>query len=58
MGGKKIIDDDYEILLPPYWLVEYIDEEGRTHLVTTQEKDYLDYLKAYFKVIMVKIVEA
>ena len=58
MGNKKIIDYDYEILLPPYWLVEYIDRDKKMHIVTTQDKDYLDYLKAYFQVISVKVVEA
>ncbi len=56
MERNKYIDDDYEVLLPPYWLVEYIDEEARKHIVATKDEEYIKYLKMYFKVISVKAI--
>ena len=48
--------DDYEVLLPPYWLIEYLDEEARKHIAMTKDKEYIQYLKLYFKVLSIKAI--
>lgn len=46
-----------EIIKPPYWWVEYVDDIGFKHIATIKDKNYLEYLKDRYNVTIVKIIE-
>lgn len=50
--------DEEIVVKPPYWLVEYIDDELHKHIATIKDKSYLDYLKMRFNIEKVEIIEA
>lgn len=57
MENKDYYDDEErEIIMPPYYRVMYIDDEGRTHLATVKHLPYLQYLKDRFTVIECTLV--
>lgn len=51
-------DDDEKVLVPPYWIVEYIDDYGRRHIATITDKEYLAFLKNRYDVVKIKVIEA
>ena len=52
----QIEDDEEEIIKPPYWWVEYIDDCGYKHLATVKDETYLKYLQTNYSVISVKVI--
>ena len=50
-------DDDERVLVPPYWMVEYVDDYGRKHIATIADKQYLEFLKERYDVIDIKVIE-
>ena len=52
----QIEDDEEEVIKPPYWLVEYIDDCGYRHLATIKDETYLKYLQTNYSVISVKVI--
>ena len=50
------LEDDEEIIKPPYWWVEYIDDCGYKHLATVKDEIYLKYLQTNYSVISVKVI--
>ena len=56
---KKIyiqLEDDEEIIKPPYWWVEYIDDYGNKHLATIKDEAYLNYLQNNYVVVNIKVI--
>lgn len=49
-------DEDEEIIKPPYWRVEYIDDYGYKHLASIINEDYLKYLQDNHCVIDVRLI--
>lgn len=52
----QIEDDEEEIIKPPYWWVEYIDDYGYKHLATIKDEAYLKYLQTNYSVTSVKAI--
>ena len=52
----QIEDDEEEVIKPPYWWVEYIDDYGHKHLATIKDEAYLKYLQTNYSVISVKAI--
>ena len=50
-------DDDERVLVPPYWIVEYVDDYGRKHIATITDKEYLECLKDRYDVTKVEVIE-
>lgn len=44
-------EDEENIILPPYWLVRYIDYKGYKHLATVKDEKYLSLLKENYEII-------
>lgn len=56
---KRIdFDDDYEVIVPPYYRVMYIDDEGRKHIAVVNNASYLQFLKDRFIVTECKFIPA
>ena len=52
----QIEDDEEEVIKPPYWWVEYIDDYGYKPLATIKDEAYLKYLQTNYSVISVKVI--
>lgn len=50
-------DEDEVVLVPPYYVVIYVDDYGYKHIATVKDKVYLAYLKQRFIILECKIVE-
>ena len=50
------LDDEAEIIVPPYWWVEYIDDYGNKHLATIKDEAYLKYLQNNYVVVNIKVI--
>lgn len=50
-------EEDTEVLVAPYYIVWYIDDEGRRHIATVTNESYLHYLEDRFIVESCKKVE-
>lgn len=48
--------EEEKILKAPYYIVQYKDDEGLTHLAMVDDNQYLQFLKDRFIVISVKYV--
>lgn len=52
----QIEDDEEEIVKPPYWWVEYVDNCGYKHLATIKNETYFKYLQMNYLITNVKII--
>lgn len=50
-------DEDEVVLVPPYYVVIYVDDYGYKHIATVKDEVYLAYLKQRFIILECKIVE-
>ncbi len=57
MEIEKVYDDEEMVILPPYWWVEYVDDDGHKHLAAIKDIAYLEYIKTRFTVTTVKAIE-
>lgn len=58
MDKEMYYDEEEVVIKPPYWMVEYIDDEGHKHIATIKDKNYLDYLKDRYDIQNIEVVEA
>lgn len=54
---NTIVIDEELILLPPYWIVEYIDSSNEKHLANVKNKGYLFYLESNFRILEKKLIK-
>lgn len=50
-------DDEFMAIVPPYYRVMYIDDNGRKHIAEIKDASYLQYLKDRFTVVECKFIE-
>lgn len=50
-------EEESEKITFPYYLVEYVDDEGKTHLAVVQDDLYLNFLKDRFFIIEIKYIK-
>lgn len=51
-------DDEREVIVPPYYRVMYVDDEGRKHIAVVNDASYLRYLEDRFGLLDCKFIPA
>jgi hypothetical protein len=51
-------DEKEYYLLPPYYVVLYIDYDGKTHMATIKDLTYLQYLKENYLIKQCNYIES
>lgn len=49
-------EEEKEIIIPPYYMVTYLDDYGYKHLATIKDTNYLSFLKDRFIVLECKFI--
>ena len=57
MEKEKYWNEDEEVLLPPYYIVIYIDDYNQRHMAMIKDPLYLKFLQGRYIVEDVKLVE-
>lgn len=48
--------EDEVIVLPPYWLIMYIDDQGQKHIATIKDKNYLIFIESRYRILDKKAI--
>ena len=50
------MEEEEYIVLPPYWFVMYLDDQGQKHIATIKDKDYLFFIENRYCVLEKRVV--